>query len=122
MHRVVPARPAKADRSQPFPEPVSRLAAIRHSLRLVEPFGHGPADDVGQHADEAIAAAWGDAGPARRARFDRRSGQLVSAASAGLEALMVGLADGREPPREASAELSAQIRRELAEISSLILA
>src|SRR4051812_20501312 len=39
-----------------YAEAVSRLASIRHALRLVEPFAGGPASDPSD--DEAIASGW----------------------------------------------------------------
>lgn len=102
-----------------YPEPVSRLASIRHSLRLVEPYGHGPASDPASDSD--IADAWDEADDATRNNFDRRSSELVSAAAAGLEALSVGYALGRPPNEEAGRELADRIRQELAEISRLVL-
>ena len=101
---------------QSYAEPVSRLAVIRHALRLVDDgFADGPQEDA------AIAAAWTDAGEARQRLFDRRSGRLVGAASAGVEALLSERQEGREPHSEASAALVEKIRRELAGVSRLIL-
>lgn len=109
-------------RSAPSPAPqahtevLSRLACVRHALRLVDPYGGGPAPDL--EADEAIAAAWGLADETKRRRFDTRSGRLVGATAAGIEALMIG---GSEPNIEASAELVEQIRRELRDVARVIL-
>jgi hypothetical protein len=105
---------------QPYAEAVARLASIRHALRLVEPFGGGPASDIND--DCAIDAAWEAAGEARRRCFDRRTGKTVGATAAGVEALLSQRQAGREPHEEASKALVDQIRRELAEISNLILA
>jgi len=102
---------------QPYAEAVARLASIRHALRLVDPFGGGPASDD----DGAIAAAWDEAGETRQRAFDSRSGRLVGATAAGVEALLVQREAGREPNEEASRELIEQIRRELASVSRLIL-
>ena len=103
-----------------YAEAVSRLASVRHALRLVEPFAGGPASDVSD--DEALAAAWDDAGPARQRLFDRRSARMVDSAAAGVEALLVESRDGREPHRAASEALASQIRRELREIAGIVLA
>src|SRR5881628_75415 len=78
-----------------YAEAVSRLASVRHALRLVEPFGGGPASDPLD--DEAIASAWDEAGEARQWSFDRRSARLVGAAAIGLETLLVERQEGREP-------------------------
>jgi hypothetical protein len=104
---------------QPYAEAVARLASIRHALRLVDGFGGGPASDLDD--DEAIAAAWDDAGGAKRRCFDNRTGRLVGATAAGVEALLIERREGREPHAEASAALVADIRRELADVSRLIL-
>ena len=112
--------PATESAPQPYAEAVTRLASIRHALRLVDPFGGGPASDLNQ--DEAIAAAWPEADNARRRAFDTRSARLVGATAAGLEALLGERQKGREPNREASQALVEQIRRELAQVSRLILA
>jgi hypothetical protein len=97
---------------------VSRLASVRHALRLVDPFGGGPASD----ADDApIAASWDGADEARQRWFDNRSARLVGATAAGVEALLDQRQDGHVPHAEASKELVDQIRRELAAVSRIIL-
>ena len=70
-----------------YAEAVSRLASVRHALRLVDGFGGGPASDA-DNAD--IAAAWNETDKAKRRAFDGKSTQLVGAAAAGLEALLTG--------------------------------
>ena len=107
-------------RPEPYAEAVSRLASIRHALRLVDPHGGGPASDFNQ--DEAIAAAWDDAGAAKQRSFDARSGKIVSATAAGVEALLAEQQSGRTPNVDANRELVAQIRRELAEVARVVLA
>ena len=108
-----------AARPVAYAEAVSRLASVRHALRLVEPFAGGPASDP--EGDEAIACAWDDAGDAQKIMFDRRAEQLVAATAAGLEALLAGQAEGRAPQREASQALIAEIRRDLAEIARVVI-
>src|SRR5689334_20402337 len=110
--------PKQSD-SQPYAEAVSRLASVRHALRLVSPFGDGPAPDL--HEDEVIAAAWDSAGPARQHLFGRRSERTVNAASAGVEALMIERDEGREPNWAASDALVEQIRRELRDVAGVVL-
>lgn len=105
---------------QPYAEAVARLASVRHALRLVDAHGGGPAPDMDDV--EAVAAAWDEADKARRRAFDRRSAKLVGATAAGVEALLVERQKGREPSAEASRALVEQIRRELAEISRVVLA
>ncbi|HEX6071944.1 MAG TPA: hypothetical protein VFY95_02920 [Sphingomicrobium sp.] len=102
---------------QPSAEVLARLACVRHALRLVDPFGGGPAPDADN--DEAIAAAWNRADEARRRRFDVRSGQLVGATSAGLEALLNERDGG--PNAVATQALVEQIRRELKDVARVIL-
>lgn len=102
-----------------YAEAVSRLASVRHALRLVEPFGAGPASDPSD--DEEIAAGWDGAGEARQQLFDRRSARMVGAAAAGIEALLVERQEGREPHAEASQALADEIRRELREVAGIVL-
>jgi hypothetical protein len=105
---------------EPYAEAVARLAGIRHALRLVDPCGGGPAPD--NDDEQAIASAWAQAPDSKQRRFDVRSAQLVGATAAGLEALLDQRQKGREPNQEASRALVDQIRRELAQVSRLILA
>ncbi len=72
------------------PEPVTRLASLRNALRVVDEFGGGPASDLDSgDCDETISVRWESAGEAAKRCFDRRSAELVSVASAGLEAVTV---------------------------------
>ena len=75
-----------------YGDAVARLAGIRQALTLADANGAGPAPDL-----------------------DAQSDQMVSAAAAGLEALHALEGDA------ASRELVERIRRELAEISNLVL-
>jgi hypothetical protein len=102
-----------------YAEAVSRLASVRHALRLVDGFGGGPASDLSE--DEAIAAAWPRAGEAKQRWFDRKSGRLVGATAAGLEALLTERQDGRDPHPAASQSLVDEIRRELEEVAGIVL-
>ena len=111
---------APQSRPGPYAEAVSRLAGIRHALRLVDPHGGGPASDVDRDAE--IAVAWDGAGEARQRSFDARSGRMVSATAAGVEALLTEQQIGRAPNSQASRELVDQIRRELAEVAKIVLA
>jgi hypothetical protein len=114
--------PQSTPDSQPlaYAEAVSRLASVRHALRLVEPFGSGPASDLDD--DSAVAGAWDHAGEAKQRHFDRRSGALVGAAAAGLEALLIGRQEGREPHAEATQAMVDEIRRELSDVAGILLA
>jgi len=115
----LPVQPCADDRPLPYAEAVSRLASIRHALRLVEPFGAGPASDPSD--DQVIATAWDSAGGATQQLFDRRSERLVGAAAAGIEALLTERQDGREPNSAASKELVDQIRTDLRDIAGIVL-
>ena len=104
---------------QAHTEVLSRLACVRHALRLVDPYGGGPAPDP--ETDEAIAAALDLADETKRQRFDVRSGLLVGATVAGIGALMNEHGEGGEPNVEASRALVEQIRRELQDVAKVIL-
>jgi hypothetical protein len=110
---------APDSRPQAYSEAVSRLASVRQALRLVDPFSVGPASDFDN--DLAVAAAWEEAGEAKRRLFGSRSAQLVGATAAGVEALLDERQRGRQPHAEASQALVEQIRTELAKVSDLIL-
>ena len=113
----IPApEPHSRPSSEPYAEAVSRLASVRHALRLVDDgFSDGPGDDA------ALAAAWPEASPARQRCFDKRSARLVGATAAGLEALLDERQQGREPNCEASRAMVEEIRRELREVAGLVL-
>jgi hypothetical protein len=112
-------QPAAKDAPLAYAEAVSRLASVRHALRLVGPFGGGPASDIGE--DEALAACWDEAGEHRHRLFDRRSDRMIGAATAGIEALLVEREEGREPHQRAGETLIEEIRRELSEVAGIIL-
>ena len=111
---------APASEPGPYAEAVARLASIRHALKLVDPYGGGPASDTDEVVD--VVTAWDQADEAKRRAFDARSEKLVGAAAAGLEALVAIHQQGATPNAEASREMVEQIRRELAAVSRLILA
>jgi len=106
------------ERSDAYAEAVSRLASIRHALRLVDGgFGAGPGDDL----DVEVAAAWPDVGEAKQRWFERRSGRLVATAATGIETLLGERNQGREPHGDASRTLAEEIRRELREVAGIVL-
>jgi hypothetical protein len=111
--------PQRPQVPEAYAEAISRLASVRHALRLVDPFGGGPASDV--DGDATVACAWDEASEAKRRWFDNRSARLVGATAAGVEALLEERQSGREPHPLASQELVEQIRRELAQVSRVIL-
>ena len=94
---------------------LAKLAGIRHALRLVDPFGGGPASDPSDDAD--IAAAWAGASKATSRRFDECTVRTAGAASAGIDALLAARACGQEPNEAASQRLADEIRRGLEDIS-----
>ena len=103
---------------QPYAEALARLASIRHALRLVDPFGGGPASDP--EDDEQLAASWSQASKAKNRCFDGRTSRTASAAAAGLEAMLAERAAGREPNAAASHQLSEEIRLGLEDVSKLM--
>jgi hypothetical protein len=115
MLHLIPQHEPEA-RPEAYAEAVSRLASIRHALRLVDGgFSAGPDDD------QAIAGAWDQAGQARQRWFDKRSERLVGATAAGVEALVTERQAGREAHVLASQTLVDQIRRELQDITGVVL-
>ncbi len=106
------------DSPKPYAEALARLASIRHALRLVDPFGGGPASDA--EADEDIAGAWSAASKATGRCFDGRSERTASAAAAGLEAILAERAAGREPNLAARERVAEEIRLGLDEVSRLM--
>lgn len=113
------AQPIPEERPLAYAEAVSRLASVRHALRLVEPFGAGPASDMPD--DAPVAAAWDGAGETRQRLFDRRSARMIAGATVGIEALLIESQEGREPHAAASQALVDEIRRELQEVAGIVL-
>lgn len=109
--------PDSAARPAPYAEAVARLAGIRQALRLVEPFGAGPADDLG---DEQAAATLAGACPATARCFDRRSERLTAAAAAGLETVVEVRELGLEPNDAALQAMADQIRAGLKDLAGLL--
>ncbi len=102
-----------------YAEAISRLASVRHALRLVDSgFASGPQEDL----DVEIASVWPISGEAKQRCFNRRSERLVGSAAAGIEALLGQRHQGREPHFEASRTLVDQIRSELRGVAGIILA
>ena len=117
MLHIVPV-PNIDDSPQPYAEALARLASIRHALRLVDPYGGGPASDPTD--DDEIAAGWNMASKARTRCFDRRTVRTASGAAAGLDALLAERAAGREPNSAASRQVADAIRVGLEDISKLM--
>jgi hypothetical protein len=120
LHLVPAPHTDESPRSapQPYAEALARLASIRHALRLVDPFGGGPASDPDQ--DEQLAQSWSGASKATNRCFDGRTSRTASAAAAGLEALLAERAAGREPNAAASQRISEEIRLGLEDVSRLM--
>ena len=102
---------------QPYAEALARLAGIRHALRLVDPFGGGPASDP---SDEEVATAWSDASKTKWRCLDNRTGRTANGAAAGLEVLLAERAAGRDPNAAASHQVAEEIRRGLEDVSRLM--
>jgi hypothetical protein len=96
-------------------EALAKLAGIRHALRLVDPYGGGPASDPVNDSD--IAAAWAVASKASNRRVDETTLHTAGAASAGIDALLAARASGREPHHAASERLAEEIRLGLEDVS-----
>jgi hypothetical protein len=116
MLNLVPQSEPAAPES--YGEAISRLASVRHALRLVDGgFSNGPEGDI----DGDLACAWDGAGEAKQRCFERRSGRLVGTAAAGIEALLGQRHEGREAHRAANQVLVEEIRRELRDVAGIIL-
>lgn len=119
MLHLVPDQPI--DEPSPIEEPalpaeaLAKLAGIRHALRLVDPFGGGPASDPLTDGD--IANAWAGASKASNRRFDETTLRTAGAASAGFDALLAARASGQEPNQAASWRLQEEIRLGLEDVS-----
>ena len=109
--------PSEAEALPESGEILSRVAGLKRALRLVDPFGGGPASDFDIDLE---AGAFAGVGEPQMRCFDRRSEGAVGAAAAGLEAVAGVCSAGREP-NSASLDLLAQeIRGALADLSSLL--
>ena len=100
----------------PFTEAGARVASIRNALRLVDPYGGGPAPDV---SDEEMAAAWAISSEAKRRCFDARSERTIGAATAGLDAIVTISECGRVAHDAAIDQVAEAIREGLADITDL---
>ena len=109
---------AETETPTAYAEAVSRLASVRHALRLIDGgLSAGPEAD----RDEEIAAQWDSSTEAKQRWFDRRSGQLVGTAATGIEALLSQRNVGKEPHVLACKTMVDEIRRELLEIAHIVL-
>ena len=121
MLHLVPVR--ELDESpEPYAEALSRLASIRHALRLVDSFAGGPASDPEDDGsdDGRMAASWTEASKSKSRCFDRRTAGTASAASAGLEAILAERAAGRDPHSAAGHQVAEAIRLGLDDVSRLM--
>ena len=108
--------PAEAEALAEHGELLSRVSGLKRALRLVDPFGGGPASDFD---DELQAAAFAGAAEPLTRCFDTRSERVVGAAAAGLEAVVGQRSAGREPNGASLDLLAGEIRAGLADLSSL---
>ena len=119
MLHILPVEPDP--RPLAYAEAVSRLASIRHALKLVEPFGAGPASDLAD--DESRRRRLGPSRRSQAAPFRPPLGAtLVGATAAALEALLIEREDGRQPHEAATAAMVDEIRRELQDVAGIVLA
>ena len=107
--------PDKQDAWDNPSDALAKLAGIRHALRLVDPFGGGPASDTA--SDDEIAAAWSGASKASTRRFDECTLRTAGAAAAGIDALLAARAAGQEPNEAAAKRLAEEIRHGLEDVS-----
>ncbi len=117
MLHFVPV-PELDESPQPYAEALSRLASIRHALRLVDPFAGGPASDP--EDDGRMAGAWTEASKSKSRCFDRRTARTASAAAAGLDALLAERVAGRDPNTAAGQQIAEEIRLGLEDVSRLM--
>lgn len=108
---------SEAEAAPEHRELVSRLSGLKHALRLVDPFGGGPASDFDPDLD---SAAFAGATPEMARCFDSRSERVVGAAAAGLEAIADTRTCGLEPSSASLDCLAKEIRAGLADLSSLL--
>lgn len=97
-------------------EASARLAGLKRALRLVDPWA-GPAPDV--DPCDGITVFFSGA---VRSCFDRRSEFAIHGAAAGLEAIAASQGAGDQPNQSSLDVLAADIRRALADLSSLVRA
>ena len=120
LHLIPVADPAESP--QPYAEALSRLASIRHALRMVDPFAGGPASDAEDDGldDGEMARAWTDASKSKARCFDRSTARAASAAAAGLDAMLAERAAGRDPNTAAGRQVAEAIRHGLDDVSRLM--
>ena len=124
LHLVPTAQTEQAPEPAPKPyaEALARLASIRHALRMVDPFGGGPASDADQDgSDDQIAAGWSGASKAKSRCFDSRTGRTAAAVAAALDALLAEQIAGRDPNAAAGRKVADEIRLGLEDVSRLML-
>jgi hypothetical protein len=109
-------QPVPAPSQRLHPEPVTRLASLRNALRAVDHFGGGPAPDF----DEDISERWESAGEAAKRCFDRRSAELVGAASAGLEAVSYQREQGIDASLAALRIIADELRSGLQDLERIV--
>jgi hypothetical protein len=115
MLHLFAEQPAPTPSEKLHPEPVTRLASLRNALRAVDDFGGGPAPDF----DEDISEQWEKAGEAEKRCFDRRSAELVGAASAGLEAVSFQREQGLDASVAALRVIAEELRFGLQDIQRI---
>ena len=109
--------PIAADSGAPYAEAVARLASIRHALRLVDPWGGGPADDFGEGE---LAEAWPATNDSVKRCFANRSERTIGAAAAGIETMVAVRDCGREAHPLAVEQVAELIRDGLEDLAELL--
>jgi hypothetical protein len=98
------------------PEPVTRLSSLRkRACASVDDFGGGPAPDF----DEEISERWESAGEAAKRCFDRRSAELVAAATAGLETVSFQREKGLDDQRRGARVIADELRSGLKDLERI---
>ena len=115
LHLFAEATPQPQTRRL-HPEPVTRLASLRNALRVVDEFGGGPAPDL----DEELSERWESAAGAARRCFDRRSAELVTAATAGLDAVSFQREQGADASVAALRVIADELRRGLRDLERVL--
>lgn len=110
--------PAPQPSERLHPEPVTRLASLRNALRVVDEFGGGPAPDFPDFDDE-LSERWESAAGAAKRCFDRRSAELLGAATAGLGAVSFQREQGFDASVAALRVIADELRTGLADLERI---
>ena len=101
----------------PYADAVARLASIRNALRMVDPWGGGPADDI---SDGELDSFWTRGNEAARRCFAARSERTIGSAAAGIESVVELRGSGGDAHPLAIEEVAEAIRVGLDDLAELI--